>query len=150
MIKFRVKLHGFVEGEAELRSMKRRFRPVVSKHLKKFGDEQVAWLKLKVLTGGLGLPPKRRHDGKPPLFDSGKYINGYVADVEGMKLQILATGRNDHMLNEDLAELLEFGFTTKEGIYHAPLPHIRPMLVHMESQIPKLGKEIADELFGSR
>jgi hypothetical protein len=142
-MKVTIKLQGFNEGLAEIRRARDRFPVVLKEELQKFGNEAVEHLKKTTWADGWGLPPKRHPNGKPPLIDSEKYINGYLAVVEGSSLGIYSQGMNDHMSNNDLAELLEYG----NGMNLPPKPHLRPLFAWMEGRADVLGKRIFHGIF---
>src|SRR4029077_17708832 len=106
-------------------------------------DEHVKWLQNKVRADELGLEPKKRADGKPPLIDTENYITSYGSFIENYTtLGIVSVGMNTFMPNKDLAELLEYGWGAVP-----PRPHIRPLAIMMQHDAPVLGDRIARGLF---
>jgi hypothetical protein len=137
-----VKARGFIEGSKELRDAAREYPDRVETELQKFGDEHVAWLKEKILSYGLDLAPKQRDNGEPPLVDSHKYVDGYKARAEGKRVTIVSEGMNDHMPNVELADVLEYG----SGSEIPARPHLRPLGMQIEKDLPKLGMKITRSL----
>lgn len=127
MSSFKVTASGFKESELKMRLASKLYAPVVRWQLQRLGDAAVDWLKLMVRSDAFGLARKVRPNGKPPLIDTENYINSYVADVEDANLFIWSDGMNKNMPNEDLAELLEYGWHTATS-YVPARPHIRPMI----------------------
>lgn len=142
-MKVEIKLTGFEKGAASFRRASRRFSEVLEKELQRFGDESVAYLKEAVSANLFDLPPKASGRGIP-LIDSGKYISGYIAVVDGRTLGIYSQGMNDHMTNADLGELLEYG----NGAELPPRPHLRPLWQHMQQRSNVLGERVYHGLFG--
>lgn len=141
-----VKLTGFDEGIALFRKASKDFNRVAEEELLRFGKEAVVYLQDRARNNMFGLPPKKRNNGQPPLIDSAKYINGYVALIEKGTLVIFSEGTNDHMTNQALGELLEWG---NASLNLPARPHIRPTAVWMRQRTPVLGRRIFDALFGS-
>lgn len=137
-MKVTVRLTNFKEGAALLKAGSRRFKSVVKDELRVFSEEAVQRLKEMVLNNELNLPPKRRPDGKPPLYDSGKYISSYKVEMTGNVSSIGPTGLNDNMSNEELANILEFG----DGMGIPPRPHLRPLGLWIERKLPTLAERI--------
>jgi hypothetical protein len=120
----RVHMTGLSESELKLRLAAKAVDPVVRRELAVLGGEAVLWLQKKVKSGALGLAPKRHPDGKPPLVDTGTYINSYDSEVsDDNTLSIEAKGTNTNMANADLGELLEYGWGNVPA-----RPHIRPLV----------------------
>ena len=143
MTAIKVNLRGFEEGVAMFHHAVVHFRDVVGQELKIWGDENVEWLKTKVTHDELGLEPKKRNDGKPPLVDTTNYIMSYGAFLsEWDTLGIVSVGMNTFMSNQDLAELLEYGWN-----HSPPRPHLRPLGVHMQHEAGVLGSRITKSLF---
>lgn len=136
-----IRLKGFERGSKELKAASRNFKTVVATELRAFSQEAVDKLKSLVLNNELGLPAKRRPNGEPPLVDSRKYIYSYRVVMAGNKATIQPTGMNDNMSNAELADILEFG----DGKIPAR-PHLRPLGLWVEQQLPKLGERIAHVL----
>lgn len=137
-MKITCKLTGFEEGKAELRKAKGRLKKAATKALQEFGDAAVEKLKTDAKAGAFG-PAKKRDDGNPPLIRKGVYINSYVARASGFEVDLCAEGMNTFLSNEDLADLLEYGFGDTPA--H---PHLRPLTVWIEQEAPA---RIGDRLF---
>lgn len=140
----KVKLSGFREGAADICRMKEQFAPTVKRELKTFGDESIQWLQKQIRISAFPLPPKKHDNHRPVLIDTENYIRSYQAFVEDkpLLLGLVSVGMNKNMLNEDLAELLEWGWK-----HRPPSPHLRPLAVYMESQAGVLGDRISKALF---
>jgi hypothetical protein len=145
MAGIKVTLNGFKQGQEFFKRITENFGPVVGAELKTWTQENVDWMKEKVLGDDMGLAPKKRDDGKPPLIDTENYINSYMVFPQGFfSIGILSVGMNTFMSNEDLAEILEYGW--KNG---PARPHLRPMIVYMRNRANVLGERIVTRLFGS-
>lgn len=137
-----IRLIGFAEGQKMFHDSARRYNKVVTQSLQEYGDDAVKWLKRNILGDDLGLAPKKRDNGEPPLVDSHKYAEGFKATVTGSEMGIRSEGDNDFMPNEDLTDLLEYGFGEVPA-----RPHIRPLFNYMKSKAPKVGERIFNRLF---
>jgi len=144
-IKLRVSASGFKEGSDDFQERAARFEEVASRELHAFSLETIAELKRAVWANDYNLPAKRRDNGKPPLIDSGKYIDSYQAETNGLETNIGPTGMNDNMSNEELAEVLEFGNASVPA-----RPHLRPLGRWIELKLPTLGERIVNGLSGRR
>lgn len=120
---------GIAEMLEVVRIARSRYSRVLKEEAQRFGDEEAERLKAQLWANGFGVPPKAREDGKPPLIDSAKYVNGYIAVVQGTTLSLFSQGMNDHMSNEALGEVLEYG-----SFPSPPRPHLRPFALQMESR----------------
>lgn len=147
-LKIKIGAGDFKRLEGDIRSTSGRFASVVHEELKGFCEDRIKDLKRDIWSNEYNLPPKWRDNGKPPLIDSEKYINSYQANVKGTEASIGATGMNDHMSNEELGELLEYGLAGENGF--PARPHLRPWEAQVESKLPLLGKRIRDGLLGNR
>lgn len=141
MIKLVVKASGFKEGAEDFKKMASEFDAVASKELHQFSLDSIKEMQRALWAREYNLAEKARSNGKPPLIDSEKYINSYQAETNGLETGIGPTGMNDNMSNEDLAELLEYGDST-----HVARPHLRPLGMWVEKQLPKLGERIINGL----
>jgi hypothetical protein len=139
----KVSISGFSEGIEKIQEARLRLPKVVGEQLQVFGNEGIIWLKKRVYANTLGLAPKRRDDGKPPLIDTGVYIESYEVIIESdFTMGIMASGMNTVMSNQALAELLEFGWGEVPA-----RPHLRPLVAYMLSRTGVLGARIVRELF---
>lgn len=140
-MKVTVKLSGFAEGQQLFERASREAPEVVDRALDKLGKAYVAELRRMIMAREIS-PPKIRKDGKPTLYDSGRYIDGYVWDAKNRQLIVRPSGDNDNMSNEALSDILEYG----TGAIPAH-PHIRRVNAWTRDRGARLvGKEIADEL----
>jgi len=120
-----------------------RLAVVADRELRRFADAKVKWLKAFILSNMVH-PHKLHDDGKPTLFDSGKYLRGIKATVENGNLEIKPTGNNDHMSNEALGELLEWG---AKG--YPARPHWRILGLEVNNSLEALGRDIFKALLES-
>ncbi len=142
MITVKIKGTGFKEGAALFTKNGRRYRALVGRALKGYGDEAVGWLKEKAYAGAFG-PPKRRGKG-PPLIKTRVYIESIKAKLRSMGFEITPTGPNVRMSNEALGDLLEHGY----GDIPAR-PHWRPFSEYVKRTAAKrIGDRLTNELFG--
>ena len=141
-VKVIVRVKGFSEGEMRFKKASGAFDSVVKEELMIFGNEAIRELKDWIYSRKLEVIPKRRRDGKPTLVDSDKYIESYQTIMNDRTASITATGMNDNMSNEDLAEKLEYGDAQQPA-----RPHLRPLELWIENRLDILGDRIAKGLF---
>ncbi len=92
------------------------------------------------MSGGYGQAKK----GNPALYDSGKYVNSWQVQRQDGGVTLGPTGMNDHMSNEALGELLEWGSGSV-----AAIPHLRPLQLYVhDNYASEVGQAILTMLFG--
>ena len=140
-----VKVQGFDEGKAVFKQAASSFDGVVTEQLHTFGLEAIDKLKEWIYSGELNLTPKRRHDGNPVLVKTGTYLESFTSIAVKNELAIAPLGMNENMTNEELGEILEYG---TDQI--AARPHIRPLNLWTEKQLPVLAEKIVLGILGEK
>lgn len=142
-MKITVKASGFKEGQELFKLAASRFPAARDKELRALGEKSITHLVRTIKQGELNLAPKAHSDGNPPLVKTGVYCESFEAEVKGGELTIASQGMNANMSNEDLGELLEYGTDTMPA-----RPHVRPLNLWVEKQLPAVGERIVNGLLG--
>ena len=135
-----VSMPDFAGLEAKLRAMANEAETKIHNELQTFGEETVTELQQIILSGQIA-PPKV--GGGVTFVDTGNYVNSYDTVTTGVSMGLGPTGDNKNMPNADLADLLEFGSSIMPA-----RPHVRPMILRVETRLPRLGKRISNAVLG--
>ena len=128
---------------SDLKEAQKRLKEAKKEGLQKLGDTMVERLHDRIVSDRI-LPSKLVPDGHPTLVKEEVYADCFVAAATDKVLDITAEGMNEHMSNEQLSELLEYGDKRQ-----AARPHLRLEGAWAEENgAAVVGQVIGDKLFG--